>query len=310
MLCDGAKYEYERFIPSVNQTCGFVDAAPLDRFNLTCPDFKETFSYYCGCPNATQLCSVCPGGDSLGAPKRKIFGLENATCRDLDDIASLYPGKDECKNLTLANLTKDVKFDFDVAAYCRCGDTGLGDNCNLCANSSLVRPDVVIPNSGNFTCAELSDFARSVTDPTACTVIQEFARGCCDFPPACTVCDSDSRLTLPNRTVSFVENSTCEEVDTALLFSTNETCVSLTDSIPVSLSSWCGCEGAEPSDQCSFCPNGTMVTNSSSSAPSASMSCGDVEELSRHVTNAQYCQEAVAPVAAFCCSNSTERNNE
>jgi len=314
ILCDGADYNTQRVIPVLNQTCGFLDAVPLSRINQTCPVFKETFSFYCGCPNAAQSCSICPGDALLGAGDKRVFGLNDVTCRDLDDLASLF-STEECGNLTLANFTESLDIDFDIAGYCQCGgDSSSIDlgNCSLCGGDDLpiARPDAIIPASGNFTCAELADFALSVRNATTCSALREGARaGCCDVTPSCSVCDADSTVTLPNRTIVFAEGATCEQLDGALLFAPDGTCDDVKDQFPIDLASWCGCTGADVPDECTFCPNGTALANSSATIPGVPFACGEAEDIARHVTNSTFCESAVKAVAELCCTNAADGND-
>jgi len=304
LLCDG-NFDVGKMIPSQEaMTCGFLDAVPLERFNQTCSTFRSTFAYYCGCPDAVPGCSVCADG-TVGEPNRKIFGLNNVTCGDLDDIASLVP-EGRCTNLSISNFTQDAQIEFDIAAYCGCGgDTEPTGNCSLCGGDSgaVARPDAIVPDSGGFSCAELAEFAASVSDPAACTALGQFSTGCCETTPSCSVCGGpESNIAFANRTISFAEDATCEELDAALAFAPNGTCQDVLGAFPISVQSWCGCTGYDVPEQCPFCIEGTAVADAALTVPNAGVTCGEAQEIARHVTNETVCAGPIAAVASFCCS--------
>lgn len=300
-LCpDGGSYDASVEVPGLAFTCGLLDAVPVERLgaNETCDSVQNAFAYVCGCPNVTKQCSVCLDGSFFAYPDRKIYGTENFTCRDFDNFVSTV-SSDQCG----PTLDEIESTEIDLPAYCGCPDAVVPDECNLCGGNASTRPDALVPNSGGLTCAELAEYARSVTNSEVCSDLAVLGPLCCtDEDPFCKLCQGAGKASYGNKTIMFLENATCEEIESAFyLVGDEETCSNFSSSVPIDLPSWCGCANTTVPNVCEFCPAGTAVLNGDRVVGDAGIACRDAQRIALFVTNTTFCENQIKEAADLCC---------
>lgn len=164
-----------------------------------CSDtFLQRAGHYCGCPDQTQECFLCPDGQPPSKPAASDAWVTKATCRGVEYMFSLFK-EDECATFPLT-------VGADLAIFCGCGGLNQteidaqaeGYTCSLCENGGNVtdRNFVYTTGGGNEyqfskTCGQAEEFARAIIKtPAGCRNPRHFAEARAN----CT-CSSDTGAT-------------------------------------------------------------------------------------------------------------------
>jgi len=251
-----------------------------------------------------QQCSVCEDGSTPSGS----FG--STDCSVIEESISMTPEDDPtCAMVRLEGFMN-----------CNCPTLPQDSFCSLCdfGGGTYEEPlysSTSIPTLGGLTCKEV-EFLDAVD--ARCSNLSEAAWFCgCPGGDSlergiCYLCSNQqaapNNLKLPP---SF--EKTCAEVDRegGLYYSDAETTCEmllLGEDVPVDFDyeSYCGCSGdnsAAPPDTCTLCGGGGTVQNPDGILPgTTSMTCTELETVSRFVVSDQYCQEMAIDFANFCCN--------
>jgi hypothetical protein len=218
--------------------------------------------YFCGCPGSEPACPMCSDGTSNirnGDAILPFFGNpldgDKSTCRDVADYGFITSGGSSCDLVT------------NEANYCGCGDsTGVLNNCRLCPNGED-------PPNGSYvtlvaTCSEIDFYVshqsaeQCASDRVQSMLQADFLCGCSGTTTTCPFCVNDGTNTIqfPDKRMPILglpgnAQPTCLDVVNFAALTDDLLDASLCTTFQ-SYGGFCGCTNVEPSNTCSFCPNG------------------------------------------------------
>ena len=184
--------------------------------------------------------------------------------------------------------------------------------CTFCNASEMPDPTFPVSLYGEVgTCQQFGEVSTYISSLSVCeTDFANLAQGCCLSPGRpCSVCPDKSMVGDPSKPL-IVEPLTCLDLDILAGFATADQCPKA-HSENLDFAAFCGCKGTTAPDQCSFCPDGMVVTDPALRLPNqVGLTCGQAADFARYIVNATFCAEQVAPVGEkFCCHNATNASN-
>ena len=297
-LCAGQMYDPNTVLPSDGSgnitTCGDV-AANISAFNNDPIACHATLSliepFCCGSGNSASVCTLCGPNKTMAYPDNVVPG-SNLTCSALN-LGLAFRPMDQCPMAIQSFMT-----DLDLQAFCGCPGVPYPDACKFCNISQTPYPDLLIQG---YTCRSFAELARSIRNVTLCNdYVALFNDGCCPTGKTlpCSICSGGASMGNPSRPL-YGQSTTCVELNFMFGFLTASQCQRSSD---IDLASWCDCPGTSPPDLCSLCPSGSNLTNASMIVPSLpSLTCDQVQQVARYVTNKTICSSEVAMAEGYCC---------
>ena len=166
-LLDRGYYSLNYEIPGTDSwTCeSAYELAPLTTED-ECDELIVPLSLGCCKSSENERCSLCPDGNPVGQPKKKLaINGQQVTCGELDfNLGFLLDGESECQEAH--EEYEDLPF--EVTSYCGCPNVQVPDVCTLCGdNFAIINSEWKVLLTG-LTCGESEDFARHVTDDDYC----------------------------------------------------------------------------------------------------------------------------------------------
>jgi len=171
---DGSDYVRSNTVPvgssqQADPTCA-VNLYRVASYNAlvtpgTCEDtLLQRGAFYCGCPNTTQQCYLCPDQQAPTNPERGDAWLTGSNCDGLAYLFSLY-NESECG-------TTRENWGVDFANFCRCPDYVMNStgHCAMC-EGGIENPDFVYTGESDpftRTCQQAQDFAESIFRENIC----------------------------------------------------------------------------------------------------------------------------------------------
>mmetsp|Transcript_26585 Transcript_26585/g.63366 ORF Transcript_26585/g.63366 Transcript_26585/m.63366 type:complete len:831 (+) Transcript_26585:393-2885(+) len=264
-----------RMIDEIGMTCAelelYLQFQPADQVDMPWNLDLQRFDFYCGCPDATAPCPICPDGStSVSKPDAVIPYLiipnnENPTCKELATLGVIAdPGELVLEDCSIFEAQSD---------FCGCPNAAPPVNaCQFCPGGiSPPNPDQVTPFGD--TCAELAEYLSYLpADECASERVgfiqrQDFLCGCEGASTNCALCGAagNNDIVNPERRVPLLSlplntNPTCQEVVEFMAVNDGD----LSDagcSALQSYAGYCGCGAAPPVNACTFCPNGGSPAN-------------------------------------------------
>eukprot|EP00980_Cylindrotheca_fusiformis_P017764 scaffold5605_cov128-Cylindrotheca_fusiformis.AAC.5 len=290
-------------------TCGdLAEMAPFVKSSLLCDDFQKSIPLCCS--DFVSTCSVCGEGSTLTLPDRVLQWaiVENTTTCDVANqyLAIHHKNEDACNS---AQEEMQNTNGVDLASYCGCSGAEPPNTCQFCSADNLWDADLIVYN--DTTCGHLAERAPFVTSTEMCEEdFQSFLPLCClDFEPTCTICQEGSQMAQLDRIIPGTDQ-TCALADRYVgMIQANEPgpCQTVQtqseDSSSIHLTSFCGCEGAEPPGICSFCSVEKLIDPAFIvDETDSNLTCGYLAEVAPHITGSELCDDFLY-FAPLCCAD-------
>jgi hypothetical protein len=263
----------------------------LNRFHLSCMLLLRQD------PPASS-CSVCLDGAEFAYGSRQMPGTEN-TCDSMQEFLDTFPEWD-------CDLLHEIIFfnhDFiDVPSFCGCVGAPIPNLCDPCDDQTTVETTRSVSFGDGRSCNDLEIVYPFVIDEYHCQVLRE---ACCDVDRECGLCAPGSVGT-PDLPVPFFGSATCASIDSDLSFFPASSCSGFQEQVNslFDVAAWCGCDGANPPDFCSFCDDEeAMVHPDSEIAGSGGLTCTTAANLARFVTDPTVCSIEFAALSRGCCQS-------
>lgn len=196
--------QYEEFkkLPNSELTCADVMTFPAVDGDETCRVIEETYSAWCGCPDAAPSCAFCENGLPPARPNAK-FSRNGETCGAIADTVSTVPSS-RCEQYQ-TDLVNNLGY--DVHAFCGClsqdylqqgvmpaegssnGGMDAGDNDFSCENPcpegtvfAFERQETSLVPDWNAPCQDWPNRFSYVRNSTLCENLQNNVVGpyCCN----------------------------------------------------------------------------------------------------------------------------------
>jgi hypothetical protein len=140
-----------------------------------CSDIAIEAEINC-CPTkqASPTCFLClSASDTLNADKELPGGI---SCGTLEAQLSYAPTAAICDGAKAG-----FEGFFNVESFCECTNSVAPDICKPCNDNQEVNPTAVVPDEDGFTCTAGAEFARHITNQTACAedIETDEARAAC-----------------------------------------------------------------------------------------------------------------------------------
>jgi len=167
-----------------NPTCAenvYREASYIGVYVLgDCADtFLRRSSFYCGCSDAEQVCTLCPDGSPPGQPERADAFVSTQNCESLEYTFSLFR-EDECSTVAQG-------FGADLPAFCLCPNLptpSMEYQCELCGEGLKLIGDLDKVFTGadakyERTCKQADDFTQYILNKRICNETMAEARAAC-----------------------------------------------------------------------------------------------------------------------------------
>jgi hypothetical protein len=197
----------------------------------------------------------------------------------------------------------------DVPSFCGCVGAPIPNLCDPCDDDTAVETTRSHSFYNGRSCNDLEVVYPFVTDEYYC---EELREACCNDDPIvivteCGLCPPGSDLLTPDLQVPFLgSDTTCASIDSDLSLFPASSCSGFQDQVNslFDVAAWCGCDGANPPDFCSFCDDEeAMVHPDSEIAGSGGLTCTTAANLARFVTDPTVCSIEFAALSRGCCQS-------